>query len=62
MERKSDLQRVNTVAREFGIDRIKFGECKDRGDEGTANNGVTHRHPTRNVLNLAAWENNWRTP
>ncbi len=41
MGRKADLRRVDAVAREFGIDRVEFGDylhaCKEAGDRGTAN-------------------------
>jgi hypothetical protein len=39
--RKAHLRRVDAVAREYGIDRIEFGDylhaCKEAGDKGTAN-------------------------
>ncbi len=41
MGRKAHLRRVDAVAREYGIDRIEFGDylhaCKEAGDKGTAN-------------------------
>ena len=39
--RKRDLRRVDSIAREFGIDRDEFGayleDCKAHGDRGTEN-------------------------
>lgn len=41
MGRKADLRQVDSVAREFGIDRAEFGDyleaCKAAGELGTAN-------------------------
>lgn len=41
MGRKSDLKRVDAVAKEFGLDRNEFGayleDCKVHGDRGTEN-------------------------
>ncbi|MFO0825821.1 MAG: hypothetical protein U0792_22325 [Gemmataceae bacterium] len=41
MGRKKDLKRVDSVARECGIDRDEFGayleDCKAHGDRGTEN-------------------------
>ncbi len=43
MPRKKDLERVDVVADEFGIDRVEFGDyihdCKDHGDRGSGPRG-----------------------